>query len=63
MITNNKAFLIILTVLNTVVLMGQVYPEGAPPFARPVNIIFLVASLVFFILSLRKSSGNQQTNI
>lgn len=44
-----KILLIILIILNSVVLMGQIYPEGAPPFARIVNIVFLVSSLVFFI--------------
>ncbi|MBW8360302.1 MAG: hypothetical protein K0M63_10945 [Weeksellaceae bacterium] len=44
-----KTILIILTVLNAVVLLGQIYPEGAPPFAAWVNIVFLVASLIYFI--------------
>jgi len=38
----------ILLVLNVVVLLGQLWPEGAPPFARAVNIAFLVASLAVF---------------
>ncbi len=45
----NKAIAIILIILNAVVLLGQIYPAGAPPFARIVNIIFLLASLIFFI--------------
>lgn len=45
----NKAIAIILITLNAVVLLGQIYPAGAPPFARIVNIIFLIASLIFFI--------------
>jgi hypothetical protein len=49
-----KIFLIILIILNTVVLMGQLWPEGAPPFARTVNIVFLLATLVFFINAVRK---------
>ena len=40
--------------LNVVVLLGQVWPEGAPPFARSVNIVFLSACLLFFVSSLRK---------
>ncbi len=44
-----KPVLIVLVVLNVVVLAGQVWPEGAPPFARAVNIAFLVASLLFFL--------------
>jgi len=43
-----KALIIILIVLNLVVLLGQLWPEGAPPFARIVNIVFLVATLIFF---------------
>ena len=41
--------LIVLIVLNVIVLLGQVWPEGAPPFARTVNIIFLVLSLTVFV--------------
>lgn len=55
MITNNRAFLVILLVLNFVVLLGQVWPEGAPPFARVVNIIFLVLSLIYFVAAFRTS--------
>jgi hypothetical protein len=53
-----KTLLIILLVLNLVVLLGQLWPEGAPPFARTVNIIFLIASLLYFInLLVRKKTG------
>ncbi len=34
------------------VLLGQVLPEGAPPFARVVNILFLVLSLAYFLNAL-----------
>lgn len=50
----NKIILVVLLVLNFVVLMGQVYPEGAPPFARVVNIVFLLTSMLFFIIQLRR---------
>lgn len=53
MITKNS-ILILLILLNIVVLLGQVWPEGVPPFARIVNIVFLASSLVFFIVSLRR---------
>lgn len=33
--------------------MGQIYPEGVPPFARTVNIVFLVLSMVYFIAQFR----------
>lgn len=49
-----KPIIIILLILNAIVLLGQVWPEGAPPFARTVNIIFLAASLAFFIYLLMK---------
>ena len=38
--------LVLLMLLNVVVLLGQVWPAGAPPFARTVNIAFLAANLV-----------------
>ncbi len=44
--------LIVLVLLNCVVLLGQLWPEGVPPFATTVNIFFLLASLVFFITQL-----------
>lgn len=50
----NKIIFVVLLVLNFVVLMGQVYPEGAPPFARAVNIVFLLTSMLFFIIQLRR---------
>ena len=50
---NRRNVLIVLVVANIIVLLGQVWPEGAPPFARFVNIAFLCGSLVFFIASLR----------
>lgn len=49
-----KTLLILLLILNVVVLLGQIWPEGAPPFARTVNIIFLSLSLLYFASSLRK---------
>ena len=42
-----KPFLIVLLILNVVVLLGQLWPEGAPPFARAVNIAFLCGSLIY----------------
>ena len=48
-----KLVLVVLLVLNVVVLAGQVWPEGAPPFARTVNVAFLVASLLYFAVQLR----------
>lgn len=47
-----KPILIVLIVLNAIVLLGQLWPEGAPPFARTVNIIFLVGALAYFLRTL-----------
>jgi hypothetical protein len=44
-----RTLLILLVILNIVVLLGQVWPDGAPPFARVVNIVFLIGSLGYFI--------------
>ena len=51
-----SVLIVLLVVLNLVVLMGQLWPEGAPPFARAVNIVCLVANLLFFTWMLRKPS-------
>lgn len=48
-----RVLLVILIVFNTVVLLGQLWPEGAPPFARTINIIFLVGTLVYLVWNLR----------
>ena len=45
--------LVVLVILNCVVLLGQLWPEGAPPFARAVNILFLLLSLFYFITAMR----------
>lgn len=55
----NKILLILLVLLNVIVLLGQLWPEGAPPFARIVNILFLASSLLFFLnLLMRKNKSN-----
>ncbi|MGE5316835.1 MAG: hypothetical protein ACM3ME_02480 [Chloroflexota bacterium] len=48
----NRTIAVILVILNVVVLLGQIWPAGAPPFARVVNIIFLCLSLVYFLSTL-----------
>ena len=50
-----KVFIGVMVVLNLMVLIGQIWPEGAPPFARTVNIVFLSASLIYFTSRLPKS--------
>jgi len=37
-------------------LMGQLWPEGVPPFAHAVNVIFLMASLLYFLFQLFKKT-------
>ena len=49
-----KPFLILVIVLNSVVLLGQLWPQGAPPFARTVNIITLVLNLLLFFAFLKR---------
>jgi hypothetical protein len=49
MVRIHRAFLWLLIPLNLVVLLGQLWPEGAPPFARTVNILFLVLTLGLFL--------------
>jgi hypothetical protein len=48
----NRFFMILLIVLNLMVLLGQLWPQGAPPFAGIVNIVFLILSLAYFSFAL-----------
>ncbi len=48
-----KSVITVLLILNVVVLLGQIWPEGVPPFARVVNLAFLSASLLFYALLLK----------
>ena len=50
----NRIILTVMIILNVVVLMGQIWPQAAPPFARSVNVIFLVLSLALFLVLLLK---------
>ena len=56
-----KMAIIGLVVLNAIVLLGQIWPEGAPPFARIVNIVFLIMSLIFFIAELLRKKAGEST--
>lgn len=51
-----KAILIVMVVLNVMVLLGQLWPEGAPPFAGIVNLITLGLNLVMFLILFRKEN-------
>jgi hypothetical protein len=48
-----RMFIIILLVLNAVVLLGQIWPEHAPPFAHMVNIITLGLNVSFLLTMIR----------
>ena len=50
-----------LLVLNAVVLLGQLWPAGAPPFSRAVNILFLAASFVYYAIALVRPSPRRRT--
>jgi hypothetical protein len=51
--------LIVLLVLNVMVLLGQIWPAGAPPFARAMNLTFLAASLASFAWLLGRSKSRR----
>ena len=46
---SHRMILVALMLVNAVVLLGQLWPAGAPPFARAVNIAFLAASFLYFL--------------
>jgi len=48
-----RVFVVVLLILNAVVLLGQLWPEGAPPFAWSVNVVFLCANLIYLLMALR----------
>lgn len=53
-----RVFIIILIILNALVLLGQLWPAGAPPFARIMNILFLSVNLIFCVYLLIKKNKN-----
>jgi hypothetical protein len=50
-----KSHLSILIVFNVLVLLGQLWPDGAPPFARVINIITLFVNVVVFGMYAQKA--------
>jgi hypothetical protein len=54
----NKPLCIVLLLANAMVLLGMLWPEGAPPFARTVNLATLVANVLAFAL-LARGSGRR----
>jgi hypothetical protein len=51
---NPKTTYGILILLNALVLLGQIWPEGAPPFARLINIITLIVNISLLASLLKK---------
>ncbi|MEA5108913.1 hypothetical protein SDC9_14844 [bioreactor metagenome] len=49
-----RVILIVMLVLNLLVLLGQLWPAGAPPFAAVVNIAFLLLTLILIVYLLVK---------
>lgn len=47
--TAKRTFILILLVLNIIVLIGQLWPEGVPPFANVVNMITLGLNISFLM--------------
>lgn len=56
MTRTRKIILVVLVILNFMVLSGQVWPAGAPPFAHIVNVITLCGNILFFISLLGKQN-------
>lgn len=54
-----KLTLLVLIILNVMVLLGQVWPEGAPPFAKTINIVFLLTSLLYFLFAISRKNKIQ----
>lgn len=46
---NRKPILVVLIILNSMVLLGQLWPEGSPPFAKTINILTLILNIVFIV--------------
>ena len=55
-----RMLLILIVILNSIVLLGQLWPEGAPPFARIFNIATLVINLFFIAAIFRKENLNNK---
>lgn len=45
-----KPVLLVILLLNLMVLLGQLWPEGAPPFARIINVITLTADVILMLI-------------
>ena len=54
-----KPLCLVLLIANSLVLLGMLWPEGAPPFAATVNMVTLVANVVVFAVLLRDPGHRQ----
>ena len=50
----------LLTLANTMVLVGQLWPEGAPPFAYHVNVATLGSDVLTFLYMFLRSGGGKK---
>ncbi|MBL8859808.1 MAG: hypothetical protein JNL28_14980 [Planctomycetes bacterium] len=55
----SRSLLVVLLIVNAIVLLGQIWPDGAPPFARAVNIVFLACTLLVFAFLLRRGARSR----
>ncbi len=55
-----KIGLIVLVVLNIMVLIGQIWPEHTPRFARLINISFLILTLLYLAYQILMISRKQK---
>ena len=51
----DRVFTGLLVGMNAILLLGQIWPEGAPPFARTASIVVLSLNLVFLTTRLRRA--------
>lgn len=57
MTKQRKTIITILLILNAIVLSGQIWPAGALPFARIVNLLTLAANVIFLIALCRDNKS------
>ncbi|HRG33064.1 MAG TPA: hypothetical protein PLN76_07275 [Saprospiraceae bacterium] len=60
MANQSKYFIATFLILNGIVLLGQVWPEGAPPFARVINIIVMASDFLYFFILLWHKIKNEK---
>jgi hypothetical protein len=56
-----RVFLWILLSMNCLVLLGQVWPQGAPPFAGTVSLAFHVLTFILLVSLLFGRKGRDKT--